>query len=171
MDGCDGLKTGYIDESGYNLALTATRDNTRFLSITMRGPGNSSREGQANRIHDGTELMEFAFSSFRDFYFKPAPQFVKVYGAKEKAINLVPATIAESISIPSAGLSTEAAGNNVHINMELPERLEGQIIQGTEYGQIKIFYKEFLLQTIPLIADRSVQKSNFLIKAADTFIH
>ena len=55
--------------------------------------------------------------------------------------------------------------------MELPERLEGQIIQGTEYGQIKIFYKEFLLQTIPLIADRSVQKSNFLIKAADTFIH
>lgn len=171
LDGCDGLKTGYIDESGYNLALTATRDNTRFLSITMRGPGNSSREGQANRIHDGTELMEFAFSSFRDFYFKPAPQFVKVYGAKEKAINLVPVTIAESISIPAAGLSTESACKNVHINMELPERLEGQIIQGTEYGQIKIFYKEFLLQTIPLIADRSVQKSNFLIKAADTFIH
>lgn len=171
LEGCDGLKTGFIDESGYNLALTAFRDNTRFLSITMRGPGKSSKEGQANRVHDGKELMEFAFSSFRDFYFNPKPQFVKVYGAKEKAINLVPAFTEKSICIPSAGLSAEETSKNIQIITEIAERLEGNITQGTQYGQIKVFYKDFLLKTIPLVADRSVQEANFIIKASDAFIH
>ena len=52
LEGCDGLKTGYIDESGYNLTLTAVRGQTRFLSVTMGGPGNNAREGQAGRGHD-----------------------------------------------------------------------------------------------------------------------
>ncbi|MCR4954308.1 MAG: D-alanyl-D-alanine carboxypeptidase [Treponema sp.] len=170
LQGCDGLKTGFIDESGYNLALTAFRDNTRFLSVTMLGPGNSSREGQANRIHDGTELMEFAFSSFRDFYFKPQPHFVKVYGAKKMSLNLVPAEQVDSICIPSAGLSAAEAAKKIRINTELPERLTGQIIQGTQLGQIQIYYDTYLLNTIPLITDRTIEESNFIVKLADSFI-
>jgi D-alanyl-D-alanine carboxypeptidase len=29
--GADGIKTGYIDASGYNLVTTALRDNTRLM--------------------------------------------------------------------------------------------------------------------------------------------
>ena len=56
IEGCDGLKTGYIDESGYNLALTAKRNGTRFLSITMKGPGKTTKEGQQGRILPGLRM-------------------------------------------------------------------------------------------------------------------
>ena len=61
LQGCDGLKTGYIDESGYNLALTVKRENMRILSVTMGGPGKNQNEGQEGRVHDGTEIMEWAY--------------------------------------------------------------------------------------------------------------
>jgi D-alanyl-D-alanine carboxypeptidase (penicillin-binding protein 5/6) len=34
-EGCDGLKTGFIIESGYNLAATARRGDTRFVLVTL----------------------------------------------------------------------------------------------------------------------------------------
>src|SRR5574344_1148313 len=53
LPGCDGLKTGFIFESGYNLALTAKRYGTRFLSVTMKGPGKGTAQGNKYRVHNG----------------------------------------------------------------------------------------------------------------------
>jgi D-alanyl-D-alanine carboxypeptidase (penicillin-binding protein 5/6) len=57
--GVDGLKTGYIDESGYNIALTAERNQTRFILISM-GADNSR-----NRDIDGMHLLSWAFENFK----------------------------------------------------------------------------------------------------------
>ena len=173
LDGCDGLKTGYIDESGYNLALTATRNGTRFLSVTMKGPGNNTKQGQANRVHDGTELMEFAFGSFADFtqLSDIKPHFIKAFGSKQKAVNLIPAFTPESECIPYVtGNSIAENLRNVQVVVEIPDFIGGEIIQGTEYGRIKIILGNYLLDTIPLIADRNSEKANFLITLCDKMI-
>jgi len=44
VDGADGLKTGYIDASGYNLAASATRDGTGLVAIVMGGPSAQIRD-------------------------------------------------------------------------------------------------------------------------------
>lgn len=62
--GCDGLKTGFIEESGYNIALTAERDGTRFVAILLGGPGSSTAEGSRIREEDGTALLDWGFQSF-----------------------------------------------------------------------------------------------------------
>lgn len=173
LDGCDGLKTGYIDESGYNLALTVDRNNTRFLSVTMKGPGKSTSEGQKNRIHDGTQLMDFAFASFADFYNLPTEKkyFTKVYGAKEKNCNLVPAFTQNSLCVPFVSGNTIAENlENVQIQLEIPDHLTGSIQKGAIYGQIKITIDNYLLDTIPLVADRSIAESNFIIRLCDKII-
>ncbi|HET7839143.1 MAG TPA: D-alanyl-D-alanine carboxypeptidase family protein, partial [Rectinemataceae bacterium] len=64
-DGCDGLKTGYIIESGYNLAATARRGDTRFIVVTLGGSGEGSAGGGAEqRSTDGAALFDWAFASF-----------------------------------------------------------------------------------------------------------
>lgn len=168
LEGCDGLKTGYIDESGYNLSLTAERQGTRFLSVTMKGPGNNSRQGQEGRIHDGTILMEFAFSSFKDFFDleEIKPYFIKVYGSRIKALNLCPAFYPQSITMP---LFTNA--DTPQIQVQLPEHLSGNIVCGEEYGKIIISIDGIQLETIPLVADRSADSGSFITRAADFFIH
>lgn len=173
LDGCDGLKTGYIDESGYNLALTAQRNGTRFLSVTMKGPGNNTREGQQGRIHDGTELMEFGFGSFstyRDFSFIK-PHFIKTYGAKEKAINLIPAFNPEALCVPFVtGSSLMENLSKIQIVEEFPDYLSDKITAGTEYGRIKIILDEYLLDTIPFVADRDIEVSNKIVQFADKLL-
>ena len=173
LAGCDGLKTGYIDESGYNLALTVSRDGTRFLSVTMGGKGNNSREGQAGRVKDGTALMETAFSIFRDYDLSnmQTSYFVKVYSSKEKALNLIAAYSPASLCAPFVyGNSIAENLSAIKIEVNIPDYLQGQISQGTEYGQIKITLGDYLLQTIPLVADRSTQKAGWLTCIADTLI-
>lgn len=169
--GCDGLKTGYIDESGYNLSLTAQRDSRRFLSVTMKGPGNNTKEGQNGRIHDGTNLMEYAFKNFSDLYVadKIKPIFVKVFGSKEKSLNLVPAFDVEYETIPFIlGESLQENIDNVKVEIEIPDYLFGNITMGTKYGEIRFVLDDYILDTIPLVADRNIEHSNMIIRLADS---
>lgn len=169
--GCDGLKTGYIDESGYNLSLTAQRDFRRFLSVTMKGPGNNSKEGQQGRIHDGTELMEYAFKNFSDLYVAEniKPIFVKVFGSKEKSLNLIPAFDVEYETIPFIlGENLQENIDNVKIEIDSPDYLFGNITMGTKYGEIRFLLGDYILDTIPLVADRNIEYSNMIIKLADS---
>ena len=63
-NGVDGLKSGYIDESGYNLALTAKRGETRLIAILMGGPGKTSKERSFLRAIDGARLLDWGFERF-----------------------------------------------------------------------------------------------------------
>ena len=175
LAGCDGLKTGFIEESGYNLALTAKRNGVRFLSVTMRGQGANTQEGQAGRVKDGTELMEYAFRTFCDADISDfvTSSFVKVYGAKEKAVNLLPAFDVKTFSVPFiTGNSLQDNLDNLKIEVSKPDFLFGDVVCGYEYGSIKIKLCDgentFLLDTIPLVADRDVKRAAFIIRLADS---
>lgn len=173
LDGVDGLKTGYIDESGYNLALTAKRYGTRYLSVTMRGPGKTNTEGQASRVHDGKELMEWGFSKFSDYKLDTFVHsyFVKRFGAKQMGINLVPAYNPSVLSVPYIiGDDMNENLKNVKYSIEFSDDKWGAVEKGTVCGSIKISLGDYLLQEIPLVADRTLKKSNFIITLSDFII-
>lgn len=44
MPGVDGLKTGFTNASGYNLAASAVRDNRRLITVVLGGPSNAARD-------------------------------------------------------------------------------------------------------------------------------
>jgi len=61
--GVDGLKTGFIPDAGYNIALTAERDNTRFILVILGAP--SQPGGARIRLEDGARLLNWAFDNFK----------------------------------------------------------------------------------------------------------
>ncbi len=172
MEGCDGLKTGYIDESGYNLSLTAQRNGTRFLSVTMKGPGNSTWEGQQGRIKDGTTLMDYAFYSFASYTSdKVKPYTIKTFASENYAINLVPAYFEDSICMPYiTGSSMKENLEAVKVDVVIPKYIFGNIQCGTEYGKIVISLDNYLIKEIPLIADRTSPEKNIFVKLADKIL-
>lgn len=174
MDGCDGLKTGYIDESGYNLALTARRHGTRFLSVTMKGPGKNANEGNEWRKKDGTTLMEWAFTSFADYkdMSKVKPYFVRVSGSKEKCMNIIPAFNPKSITVPFIqGNNVLECVDKVQVRRTPTGILSGNISAGDEIAYIEFSIDEFILDTIPLVADRNITQANIFVRAADKIIY
>lgn len=52
IDGVDGLKTGYTNASGYNLALSAQRDGRRIIAIVMGGASGTARDDHMERLVD-----------------------------------------------------------------------------------------------------------------------
>ena len=50
MQGVDGLKTGYTNASGFNLAVSAVRDGRRLIAVVMGGPSTAVRDNNAQDL-------------------------------------------------------------------------------------------------------------------------
>ncbi len=144
LDGVDGIKTGFIYESGYNLALTA----------------KGSKEGNAGRIHDGTAMMEWAFNAFYDY--RPSGESIYVPALAsngEKFVNLVPAWTT-SIPVPHlVGETAKESASQVKIAVNIPPYIYGEVKAGEKYGEIKYKLGDVTLATVPLIAAKNAGKS------------
>ena len=57
--GADGMKTGFICASGFNLVATATRDNKRLIAVVLGAPSGASRAVKA------AEMLESGFAQNR----------------------------------------------------------------------------------------------------------
>jgi D-alanyl-D-alanine carboxypeptidase (penicillin-binding protein 5/6) len=85
--GVDGLKTGYIDEAGYNIALTARQNDTRFIAIILGAPAGPG--GARTRDRDGQNLLSWAFGNFRTVRPEIPPlEKVKLWKGREKQVSL-----------------------------------------------------------------------------------
>lgn len=52
IPGADGLKTGYINASGFNLVTSAQRDGRRLIGVVMGGRTTSSRDAYMAELFD-----------------------------------------------------------------------------------------------------------------------
>ena len=164
LPGCDGIKTGYIDESGYNLALTTKRGGQRFISVTMRGSGKSRAEGDANRFADGTKLQEWAHKNFQTYdaaAFAQTEFIVPLYGSQK--------TFARLLASDKGGLCVPKDAKIV-VKTKAPKYLFGKIDFGAAYGSLEIYDGERLLQEIPLVAVESAAAANQFIQRCDEII-
>ncbi len=59
--GCDGLKTGYLDISGYNLAATAQQGGRRMLVVLLGIQPPDGVAGSQLREEMGTQMLDWGF--------------------------------------------------------------------------------------------------------------
>lgn len=157
LEGCDGLKTGFINESGYNLSLTATRHGDRFLSVTLGGSGSSTAEGSRLRSQDGTALMEWAFGNFTTV--KPAPLqgvTLPVFGGTQESLEAIPAvpaafTAPADIYVGVSGIP----GTKVN----LPAWIFAPVPAGEVLGTIDYTIGGIVVHSVPMIADRGIAQA------------
>lgn len=86
-DGMDGLKTGYIQASGFNLAASAKRNGRRIITVVFGGRTATSRDAEVAR------LMDLGFSKLPK---KPEPAPLLVLGPP-RIKPAAPATVLASI--------------------------------------------------------------------------
>jgi D-alanyl-D-alanine carboxypeptidase len=67
-DGVDGLKTGYIHTSGFNLAASAVRDGQRIIAVVF------GADNPAQRKADMTVLLDYGFAVLGSQAKPPLPQ-------------------------------------------------------------------------------------------------
>ena len=169
LPGCDGLKTGFIYESGYNLSLTAQRGETRFISVTMMGPGTGSVEGNRYRVADGTTLMEWAFSCFAThFKAEIKPLAIPVLGGSKRSVTVAPLHT-NPLTVPALlkDESPTTAAHSITAQINIPSYIQAPLQAGDVVGKITYSLGDIVLEEVPLLAVTSIDEGNVFKQLLD----
>jgi D-alanyl-D-alanine carboxypeptidase (penicillin-binding protein 5/6) len=147
--GVDGLKTGYIKESGYHLTATAKRDGQRMIAVVM------GCDKVRKRAPEAQKLLEYGFKNFSTVeVVKKGATFgpVKV---KRGKLNQVALTAAED------GRVTVARGkeNLVSAVPQLPQFIVAPILKGQVISKVLIQNDGKVAREINLLASLAVEKT------------
>ncbi|MGH7906093.1 MAG: hypothetical protein ACREP6_05650, partial [Candidatus Binataceae bacterium] len=125
--GCDGLKTGFTFQSGFNLTATAKRGNMRVIAVVLGAPSNAERFIQASR------LMEKGFDNFASVPVLIDGQLLPVQVRTAAGALIDPITAhAVNVVVPKADV------HNIHFEYKIPASVIGPIKAGASLGQVMV---------------------------------
>lgn len=149
-DGADGLKTGFTDNAGYTMAVTAKRNDMRLIAIVL-GEAVSKVRNQ-----ETTSLLDYGFNLYKVQVIKKQGDVIKTVDLNKATKNKVDVVLDRDITVLSKKGDTEKSyTEKVNINeVKLPLK-ENQVI-----GNIEIYDGTNKIGSYPLVVNEAVKKKN-----------
>ncbi len=127
FDGCDGLKTGFTFQAGFNLTATAKRGNLRFISVILGAPSNQQRFIQS------AKLLDWGFEHFKSVSVlrggEPLPVHVQV-GPTATIQPICPRDV--NVVLPMSDVE------GVHLEYKVPTTINGSLTSGERVGEVLV---------------------------------
>ncbi len=109
VDGVDGIKTGYINASGFNIVTSVHRDNRYLLAVVFGGSSAGSRDERMRElIHDhiAEASVQHTAPLVAEADFKPAAKSAPTIVASAAGVSVMPAA-SKAEPKPKAGTKPE----------------------------------------------------------------
>jgi D-alanyl-D-alanine carboxypeptidase (penicillin-binding protein 5/6) len=125
--GCDGLKTGFTSQAGFNLTATAKRGDMRLVAVVLGAPSNKQRFAQAARV------MEWGFNHFEPVQViragEPLPVNVRVgYGP------VIQPVAARDVKLVLA----RGSASDIRLEYRVPPNVAGPLQSGAIVGSVLV---------------------------------
>lgn len=115
VDGVDGLKTGFVSASGFNIIVTAKRNNRRLLAVILGGRTSAIRNREA------TEVLEACYNMPQE------PRVHVAHDAQRTQRSVVQAAMRQA-----AAQGTSSKGPNLRAAVpQGVDAVEQQVLQGS----------------------------------------
>lgn len=149
-DGADGLKTGFTDNAGYTMAVTAKRNDMRLIAIVL-GEAVSKVRNQ-----ETTSLLDYGFNLYKVQVIKKQGDVIKTVDLNKATKSKVDVVLDRDITVLSKKSDTEKSyTEKININeVKLPLK-ENQVI-----GNIEIYDGTNKIGSYPLVVNEAVKKKN-----------
>jgi D-alanyl-D-alanine carboxypeptidase (penicillin-binding protein 5/6) len=159
--GVDGLKTGFIKESGYGLVASAKRGDQRLLLVV--GGLETAKEREA----ESRKLLDWGFKSFKPFRLFDEGQKVSdalVWGGTQHYVPLVgDGNI--NIILPAT------ASGKVNAAILYNGPIKAPIRKGDQVAVLRVTAAESqATNDIPLYAGTDIDRSNFAMRGLDSLL-
>jgi D-alanyl-D-alanine carboxypeptidase (penicillin-binding protein 5/6) len=155
--GVDGLKTGYIKESGYGITVSAIRNSQRLILAIGGLQSERDRETEARK------LLDWGFRNFTQVTAFEADEVVgeaSVYGGAQ---GHVPLKAEGAVRF----LVSRSADETMRARVVYEGPIMAPVEAGTRIGALKIWSGERLIQETPLYAAESVDIGPLHSRALD----
>ncbi len=149
VPGVDGMKTGYTEESGYGLVVSAERDGRRLVLVV------AGLESDQQRANEAERLLEFGFREFREYrLFQPGATVVEaeVWLGDSATVPLVAQQLV-------AVTLTRQARKSLVVKAHYEAPIPAPIARGTPLGELEIIAPGLEPFTVPLVAGAGVQRA------------
>ena len=148
--GCDGLKTGFYDQAGFNVVATATRGKLRLIAVVL---------GTQHKLTNFKEAAELMASGFANYEMRPVAvkdQPIKQTVAVEKGTRqtITPVWGADAAVLVKRSDPATVVGIDYH----LPKIITAPIEAGQTIGSAEIVQNGKPVAQVPLRAPVEVAK-------------
>lgn len=137
-EGCIGVKTGFTDNARRCLVSAAESDGVTLIAVTLNAPDD---------WNDHKKLFDYGFSMVNSQEISPESVSVDIVGGTVREVTAAP----ESSAV--VGLTASEAGE-IRTEYRVPAFVYAEVSAGDCMGYVEIYYKEELLRSIPLLAER-----------------
>lgn len=151
-EGADGLKTGFTDNAGYCMAVTAKRDNMRLIAIVL------GEESGKVRNQETTELLDYGFNLYKVDLIKSKHDkvaTVKIDKSDRETIDIYPKddiTILGKKSDPSLKYDVEVKLDKIN----LPSK------KNTVVGKIIVKSNNKIIREVAAVIKDDLSKKSFI---------
>lgn len=159
--GVDGLKTGYVKESGYGLVASAEQRGQRLVVVV------SGLESKRERREEGKKLLQWGFRSFQQWKLFDEGEIVSdalVWGGTKRYVDL---TGKGDVSI----LLPRTASRKISASVVYDGPLKPPIKKGDEVAKLRVTAPNAAVNEVPLYAAEDVGEGPFWMKGLESLLH
>jgi D-alanyl-D-alanine carboxypeptidase (penicillin-binding protein 5/6) len=157
----DGLKTGYLKESGYGLVASAKRGDQRLILVV------NGLDSKKERLNESRRLLEWGFKNFKPFRLFDAGEKVSdalVWGGTQHYVPLVGDGDIDLL------LPVTATGA-VSAEIIYDGPIKAPIKKGDQIATLRVGAKESTATNeIPLYAGKDIGRSSFAMRGIDSLL-
>ena len=152
--GADGIKTGYLNNSGYSLAATIKKNDRRILSVI------SGTDSKNARSRETIRLLSYAENRFDLLKINKIDKSynIKTWNLKEKTVQL---ELKNNIylTIP------KRKKNKLKIEIDHEKDiLSRELKKGSPVSKLNIYYDNDLIKSETLYSSVNTEKENFFVR-------
>ena len=149
-EGCDGLKTGFTDNAGYTMTVTAKRNNLRLIAVVL-----GEKEGKV-RNNETMELLNYGFDNYKIDMIKSKDEVIKnipINKGNKSSVNIF---LKNDLSILSKKSDKDIKYDyEIKVNdIDLPIK-SGEIV-----GKINLLNNKKIIKSEDLIIKEDLKKIN-----------
>lgn len=140
LEGCDGLKTGFTLNAGFNLTATAKRGDMRLVSVVLGAPSNRERFAQS------AHLLSWGFDNFGrvELFRRGQPLPVEVQVQSGGTIQPVSQNDI-AVVLPKSRIP------GVRLKFDIPPSISGPITYGDTIGHVTVLDGSEVMTTVDAI--------------------
>lgn len=150
-EGADGLKTGFTDDAGYTMAVTAKRNNMRLIAIVLGEDDSKVRNKETQ------ELLDYGFDNYKIDLIKKKGEIVDTIKLEKANLKEVDISLKNDLSMLSKKTDKSI---NYDFNIELGE-IKYPLKKGDVVGKMNLLYNEEIVKSSDIVVNDDISKINF----------